>query len=132
MHHADGAEFGELALLGYDAYRLGHAHQPDAPLRPGDIVHASLYWQALTAPGGDWQVELSLIDADAREWGSIVAEPVGAFPTSQWQTGDVWRGQFNLALPADVAPGRYRLSVRPIAPDGTARGPFLSDLLSVE
>ena len=132
MHHVDGAEFGELALLGYDAYKLGHAHQPDAPLRPGDIVHVSLYWQALAAPGVDWQVELSLLDADGKERGSIVAEPVGAFPTSQWQAGDIWRGQLNLALPADAEPGRYRLSVRPITPDGTAREPFLSDLLLVE
>ncbi|NIV31390.1 MAG: hypothetical protein GWN58_18415 [Anaerolineae bacterium] len=61
-----------------------------------------------------------------------MAEPVGAFPTSQWQPDDIWRGQFNLALPANAAPGRYRLSVRPIAPDGTAREPFLSDPLLVE
>jgi 4-amino-4-deoxy-L-arabinose transferase-like glycosyltransferase len=132
MHHVAGAEFGELALLGYDAYKLGFAHQPDAPLRPGDVLHVNLYWQAQTDPSGDWQVTIGLIDPDGHDRGSIVAEPVGAYPTSRWQTGDVWRGQFNLALPADAPPGRYRLRVGPIAPDGAPSDPFLSEPLQVE
>ncbi len=132
MYYAAGSEFGELALLGYDAYKLGFSHQPNAPLRPGDVLQVSLYWQALADPGGDWQVKVSLIDADGNEWGSAVAEPAGAYPTSRWQAGDVWRGQLNLTVPADAPPGRYRLSVRPIAPDGTAWEPFLSDPLEVE
>ena len=132
MHHAAGVEFGELAILGYDAYKLGFAHQPDAPLRPGDVVHVSLYWQALAVPGGDWRVKVSLIDVEGNEWGSIEAEPAGAYPTSRWQAGDVWRGQLNLTLPANAPTGRYRVRVAPIAPDGATLEPFLSDPLLVE
>ena len=131
MHHVAGAEFGELAVLGYDAYKLGFGHQPDAPLRPGDIVHVNLYWRALTDSSGDWQVTIALVDADSNEWGSLVAEPAGAYPTSRWQAGDVWRGQFNLALPTDAPPGRYRLRVGPIAPGGATPEPFLSEPLDV-
>jgi hypothetical protein len=61
-----------------------------------------------------------------------VAEPAGAYPTSHWQAGDVWRGQFNLALPAHAPPGRYGLRVGPIAPDGATPEPFLSEPLDVE
>ena len=131
MQHSERAEFGDLALLGYDAYRLGFAHQPDAPLQPGDVVHANLYWQAVGPPGGDWQVMVGLVDSDGREWASLTGEPVVDYPTSSWQTGDVWRGQFNLTLPGNMPPGRYRLRVQPIAPDGTAAELFLSQPLTV-
>ncbi len=132
MHHPVTAQFGELALLGYDAYKLGFEHQPDAPFKPGDIVHINLYWQAQADPGGDWQVSIALAGPDGRDSTSIVAEPVGAYPTSQWQAGDVWRGQFNLALPVDAAEGRYWLRVEPMAPDGTISGLFNSEPLQVE
>ena len=132
MHHDADVEFGELALLGYDAYRLGFGHQPDAPLRPGDVAHVNLYWRALTDPSSDWQVAIALVDANGKEWGSIVADLVGDYPTSRWHAGDVWRGQFNLALPADAPQGRYRVRVGPIAPDGATLEPFLSDPLRVE
>ena len=132
MDHVAGVEFGELALLGYDAHKLGFGHQPDVPLRPGDIVHVSLYWQALTDPGGDWKMTVALVDTDGNEWGSIVAEPAGAYSTSLWQAGDVWRGQFTLVLPMDTPPGRYRLRVVPVSPDGAAREPFFAEPMEVE
>jgi hypothetical protein len=132
MHHAAGAEFGEMTLLGYDAYKLGFDHQPDAPLRPGETVHVSLYWQAQSDPDGDWQVTIALVDANRKEWGNIRAELAGGYPTSRWQAGDVWRGQFNLTLPGDAPPGRYRVRIEPIAPDGATLEPFLSEPLRVE
>ena len=132
MHHVAGVEFGELALLGYDAYKIGFGHQPDAPLRPGDVVHVNLYWQAHSDPSGNWEVSIALVDADGNESGSIEAEPAGAYPTGRWQAGDVWRGQFNLALPADAPPGRYRVRVEPIAPGGAPQEAFLSEPLRVE
>ena len=138
MQHAAGAQFGELRLLGYDAYKLGFAHQPDLPLRPGEVLHTSLTWRAETQPGGDWQVAIDLVDSEGREWAGLVAEPVEGYPTSLWQAGDVWRGQFNLALPGEAPSGKYRLRVRLLAPDGAPGGggvpsePFLSKPLTVE
>ena len=131
MHHTAGAEFGTLALLGYDLYKLGFAHQPDAPLRPGDVVHVNLYWQAQADPGGDWQVTIAWVGPDGRDLVSVVAQPAGAYPTSLWQAGDVWRGQFDLALPSDAPSGRHWLRVEPIAPGGMTGDLFISEPLEV-
>ncbi len=124
MQHRAAAGFGELTLLGYDLYKLGFAHRPDAPLKPGDVLHLNLYWQAQGRPTGDWQITVDLVGPGDRSLGGFDAEPVGGYPTSRWQAGDVWRGQFNLPLPGDAPPGRYRLIIRPVAPDGSPRGPF--------
>ena len=132
MQHARGADFGALSLLGYDAYRLGFAHQPDAPLHPGDLLHIDLYWRADETPAGDWSVKIALVGAHGGEQGAITASPAVAYPTGLWQAGDVWRGQFDLPIPADASPGRYRLHVLPLAPDGAPRQPFLSEPVPIE
>jgi len=126
MQHSQGAGFGPLTLLGYDLYRLGFAHQPDTPLQPGDLLHLALYWRAEVGPGGDWQVTIALLNADGQEQMKVTAEPVSGFPTGRWQAGDVWRGQFDLPLPRHLPPGKYRLRVQPVAPDGSSPGIFLS------
>jgi mannosyltransferase len=131
IQHSQGANFGELALLGYDAYKLGFAHQPDVPLRPGDVLQANLYWQARAQLIGNWQVVIDLVSPDRREPLGIRAELVEGYPTSQWQAEDVWRGQFNLPIPIDAPLGRYRLRVQPVAPDGASLAPFLSGPLTV-
>ena len=130
MQHSDGASFGEIALLGYDQHKLGFAHQPEAVLRPGDMLHVNLYWQAKERPGGDWRIVLSLVSEDGLEMAELTAELVNGYPTSKWQAGDLWRGQFNLPLPGDL-PGRYRLHVQSIAPDGRTHDFFSTDLVKV-
>ena len=131
MEHGDGASFGEIALLGYDQHKLGFAYQPEAALRPGDVLHVNLYWQAKGQPTGDWQIVLSLVSDSGQEMAELTAQPVNGYPTSRWQAGDVWRGQLNLPLPGHLKPGRYRLRVQPIAPDGRSTEPFLAIRLSV-
>jgi hypothetical protein len=126
MQHSGGASFGELTLLGYDRHRLGFAHQPDAPLQPGNVLHVNLYWRAESRPRGDWRVAIVFEDAENREWAALAAEPVGGYPTSEWLDGDVWRGQFNLTVPVDATPGRYRLQIQPMDPGGEATEAFES------
>jgi mannosyltransferase len=129
MQHASGADFGALVLLGYDAHKLGHDEV--APLLPGDVLHVALYWWAAAQPRGDWQVEIHLLDRQQIEWAGIRAAPVGGYPTGQWQAGDVWRGQFHLAVPADTPPGAYRLRIQPMPSLGAPPEPFLTDRLSI-
>lgn len=133
MEHTAEAAFGELALLGYDAHKLGLAHQPDAPLRAGDLLHVSLYWQADVRPTRDWQAAIALVGpaADGRVWAEIVANPVEGYSTSRWQVSDIWRGQFNLALPGDLPAGQYRLQVQLLGPGAGGLDPFLSEPLRV-
>jgi mannosyltransferase len=132
MQHAAGARFDEFTLLGYDAYQLGFAHQPEVPLQPGDVLHVSLYWRADTQPRGDWQVALALVGSDGQDVASLTAEPVIDYSTSNWQAGDTWRGQFNLIIPGDAPAGQYRLQIQPISPGGTPSDPFLSERLTVQ
>ncbi len=127
MQHEAGADLGGLVLLGYDLYRLGMEHQPDAPLRPGDLLHVNLYWTTSQPLPGDWGVEIAVVDAGGRVQVQISGEPVGGYPTGQWQAGDLWRGQFALPLPADLPGGRYRLRIGAIAPDGDRLHEFLAE-----
>jgi mannosyltransferase len=129
MQHPANADLGELALLGYDASRLGY--DESEPLRPGDLLHVALYWRAEMQPSGDWRVALALVNANGEALTQLEGEPVGGYPTSRWLAGDVWRGQFTLAIPGDAISGRYRLRVQPIAPDGSKPEPFLSGPLTV-
>jgi mannosyltransferase len=132
MQYRVEVAFGELTLLGYDAYKLGYAHQPEVSLRPEDLVHVNLYWRAETQPSGDWAVGIRLIDPDGREWASLTAEPVEGYATSRWRAGDVWRGQFNLRVPGQAPPGHYRLHIQPITPNGVSKEPLQSSPLVVE
>ncbi len=118
MQHNAGAVLGDLTLLGYDAYRLGFGHLPETPLRRGDVLHVTVYWLAERKPTGDWLLAINVIGSDEEAIAGVVAEPVAGFPTSKWQAGEVWRGQFNLSIPGTATPGRYRLAIRTLAPDG--------------
>jgi hypothetical protein len=136
MMVAEGADFGDLALLGYDAHKLGFAHEPGAPLRAGDVLHANLYWRADhwragVQPGGNWQVAVGLVDAGGREWAGLTMDLVGGYPTGQWQAGDVWRGQFNLSVPGNVPSGQYRLRLQLAGTASLSAEPFYTKPLDV-
>jgi mannosyltransferase len=131
MQHPQAAARGDLALLGYDAYRLGSDAQADAPLRPGDVLHFNLYWGAEAQPSGDWRLAVALEGPGGQEAAALDAEPVPGFATGRWQAGDVWRGQFDLPIPAEAPPGRYRLRLQLTAPDGTPSEPILSGALRI-
>jgi mannosyltransferase len=132
LQEAAGAGFGSISLLGYDLYKLGDAPGGPAPVHPGDVLHADLYWRANELPAGDWSVQMSLVDGDGRERVGFTAAPVVAYPTSRWLPGDVWRGQFDIPIPADATPGRYRLRLVLQAPGGTPGEPFLSNPVPIE
>ena len=62
----------------------------------------------------------------------VAGAPAGAYATSLWQAGDVWRGQFDLPLPGSAPPGHYRLQVSPLAPEGGEQEPFVIELVVQE
>ncbi len=109
------ARFGPLELGGVDVNKLGFEGQR-VDLRPGDVVHLTLYWRAATAPGADY--EMTIGDRGAAL--SITGQPAeGRYPTSRWAEGEVVRDDRFLLLPADLPAGRYDLylAVRAL-PDG--------------
>jgi mannosyltransferase len=108
IQHRREVDYGPLRLLGYDLCKLGYEHQPDEPLHPGDIVHVSLYWQALEEIDTDFTLALQLLDKDGTPVISQDVEPVGgAYPPTTWDEGEIVRDQHHLSLPADLPSGRY-------------------------
>jgi mannosyltransferase len=125
MAHEISTQLGDLTLLGYDAHKLGFAHEPQAALRPGDLLHVNLYWLAERNPGAGWRMILGLQDSSGQPFAALETEPVVGFPTSQWQAGDIWRGQFNLMIPRATVAGRYRLRIETLNQDGASEGVVL-------
>jgi len=109
--HRRTARFGPFELLGYDLFKLGFEHIPDAPIGPGDIIRVNLYWQASLKPQEDWNLELSLVGGS--KLASVEGPLAGIdYPTSQWEEKEVVRGQFVLQIPPNAPPGQYRLFLK--------------------
>jgi hypothetical protein len=95
--------FGEqIALIGYDV--------PDK-LELGEQLDTTFYWQAWQPLSINFQVFVHLLAED----GSLVAQSdklnPGDFPTRRWPVDKYVRDEHTLEVPADLAPGIYRLSV---------------------
>ncbi len=105
-----------ITLAGYDV-------EP-ARLQPGALLYLQLHWLVNQAPNQDWTVFTHLLKADGSGGFVQVAgedsEPGGgSLPTSRWQEG--WRvlDEYQLALPAELAPGVYALAAGLYQPDGS-------------
>ncbi|MFZ1467313.1 MAG: DUF2142 domain-containing protein [Anaerolineae bacterium] len=91
-------------------------------LTPGQTVAVTLFWQALTAPGADYSISLTIVD-DA----GLVILRQDSFPargnyvTSRWRAGEQVRDEHLLTLPLSApAPCVCRLVVSVTrAADGT-------------
>lgn len=98
--------FGDrIRLTGYDLSAVSAA--------PGDDVSLRFYWQADTRPPADYQVYAHLSPLDERV---VLAQADGspALPTRPTHTWDdpyetLVSPEFSLTVPANLAPGAYRL-----------------------
>ncbi|GIV76064.1 MAG: hypothetical protein KatS3mg050_0458 [Litorilinea sp.] len=109
------------------------------PWQPGESIYVSTYWEALAPMPGDYKIFLHLVDEAGNQVQAFdhypfeaqgkfqVAEVVlnpdlagekpdgyparGLIPTSLWQPGHVLKETVRLPLPADLAPGSYRLLI---------------------
>lgn len=83
---------------------------------PGGRVPVTLYWQALADMPTGYQVFVHLVGE------GLVTQSDGVpvcwtYPTDQWRPGQLIADQHALALPAEVAPGTYRIEVGLYAPE---------------
>ncbi|OQA44224.1 MAG: hypothetical protein BWY52_01675 [Chloroflexi bacterium ADurb.Bin325] len=112
MQYPQQFGFGAISLLGHDRYKRGFSHARNEPLRPGDLLHLTFYWQAHASPRADWWFVLTLSDNGGRSVATLEAPLVSStYPTMLWQEGDVVRGEHDLLIPPDLPPDTYRLSL---------------------
>ena len=98
------AEFGDLALVGYERVNRRYA--------PGDRVRVKLYWEVLAQSQQDHSMLLSLMDDNRQEIGRYASYPgAGRLRTSQWQTGAIYPDEYIIAIDADTF-GRYPLDLQ--------------------
>jgi 4-amino-4-deoxy-L-arabinose transferase-like glycosyltransferase len=93
-----------------DLIRLaGHSALP-AEVQPGDTIPVSLHWQQVNHTDTDWTVAIGLLDAQNNVLTSADDRPPG-YPTSIWLPKVDFLDARQLVIPADAAPGDYRLYV---------------------
>ena len=98
------ATFGPLALI--------DAKSPVNEIAPGSQVPVDLLWQAAEVPREPLVVVMQLQDAAGHVVAGLEAQPLdGRYPTQNWTAGELVRDRHTLSLPADLAPGAYRLIV---------------------
>ena len=97
-----------IELAGYDV-------QP-AQLHAGEILYLQLHWQTTSIPGSDWTVFTHVTRRDDAGNSQVMAgrdslPGNGSLPTRRWQAG--WRilDEYQISLPADLAPGEYGVAV---------------------
>jgi len=105
-----------IALYGYDV-------KPEK-IVPGAILYLQLYWDVTSQPTADWTVFTHLLRKENDAAFTLMAgrdsQPgLGSLPTGRWQAG--WRvlDEYQIALPADLAPGEYTLAIGLYQADGT-------------
>jgi hypothetical protein len=94
----------QVKLLGYDLDKSDY--------RAGDTISVTLYWMALQEMNKDYKVFVHLTDEGITR---LVAQsdrwPVYNFsPTTRWQPGEIVWDRHEIQIPAEAAPGAYKLS----------------------
>jgi hypothetical protein len=105
---------GDLALDARfgEGMRLRGAALLDRTLMPGDILPATLFWEAERAQRQSYKVTLQLLGGQGNLVAQVDTVPRdGLAPTTSWQPGEVVVDRYGVHLPPDLAPGRYSLIV---------------------
>jgi hypothetical protein len=124
-------DFGPVRLLGYNLSKLGFEHLPEEPLRPGDTLHLTLFWQAVGRMQTDFTLALEFQDQAGHVVVSREVKPTGGAHTpTHWGNGEVVRDQQTLLLPADLPPSTYGMLLQ-VANLPTTERPLLLEWLSV-
>ena len=118
-------DMGELRLLGFVS--------PRATIAPGELLQVGLYWRAREKPLGDYVVGVQLRDASGRVAFEQSTRPANdAYPTTQWDAGEVLLDWHDFDLPRDLIIGNYQIfAVLRDAATGKPVGETLISTISV-
>ena len=100
---------GRVRLLGYS---LGNG-----PFQAGESLTFSLFWQALVRGDEPYVIFAQLQDESGQPVALSEAPPI--YPSDHWEAGALLRDPHEIALPATLPPGTYRLAVGLLRPDGS-------------
>jgi hypothetical protein len=90
-------------------YRLSYE---GSPIKPGDVLHLTLYWQTDTQLDLSYNVFTHLLDPTGWIRGQQDNLPVGGtYPTTEWQPGEMIVDRYEIAISPDAPTGVYRLAV---------------------
>jgi hypothetical protein len=92
-----------IQLLGYDL----------SPWSEGDgTLVLTLYWKSTAAVEQGYKVFVHLLDDGGRVVVQVDREPVDSLaPTDLWRPGDIVRDRYEMARPADLPAGAYKVAV---------------------
>ncbi len=117
------------ARFGESIHLTGYALNAPGPLRPGEALTLTLFWQTDAPISERYKVFVHLVDTAGSITAQHDSEPVGDLrPTDTWQPGERVADNHGLLVPLDAAPGEYQLRVGlyPVD-DPTARLPVEAD-----
>jgi hypothetical protein len=107
-----------VELVGYDLPPTSSGY------RPGETVQLVLYWRAVIEPARDAKVFVHLYDPNGEIVTQADQRPYhGTRPPYTWAAGEMLDDPYALALPPDLAPGRYTLGLGMYDPVTGARLP---------
>lgn len=90
---------------------LGYVPPPEK-IAGGETLSIGLYWRARAKPQSDYVVAVQLRDLNGRAVIEQANRPAeDAYPTTRWSAGEVLLDWHDVALPATLARGEYRLVV---------------------
>jgi hypothetical protein len=79
---------------------------------PGDAVTILLEWQVVNEPGRALTTFVHMGDPSQPPLAQGDGVPLnGHYPTTVWSSGERFRDAYELTIPADLAPGRYPVSI---------------------
>jgi hypothetical protein len=99
------AELGSaIRLLGFSP------NLPAVVAHPGDVLALTLFWQVEQPTAANETLFVHMVGADGSILTQFDGQPQGGFyPTAFWDPGERLQDRITLAVPADAAPGVYRL-----------------------
>ncbi|HUS70668.1 MAG TPA: glycosyltransferase family 39 protein [Anaerolineae bacterium] len=105
IQHALEARLGDgMLFLGYDL--------SSEDMKPGDTLHLTLYWQALSEMQVSYTVFTHLLDAKQHIWGQMDSIPLrGEAPTTGWIPGEIITDSYDLVMEPAAPPGSYTVEI---------------------
>ena len=94
----------QIQFLGYDLDTVS--------IKPGQSLHLTVYWQALTEMDESYTVFTHLLDKEDRIWGQKDNVPLkGTLPTCCWVKDEVIADEYEIPIQPDAPPGQYVIEI---------------------